>query len=245
MLKEFAEYLEQRPAPFIQNVDGINYSDKKLYELDTPAPETLKAGSLNSIVDYINKGVDKDTAFPPLRYIINVLSPTLVELVSETKNDGQRWKRISCEAVIPNIKYGQFLDIELFNIMLQSNFEDSAQRKEVLAIIGNITDGVITEHKSDGISQSVNIKAGIQRVGTARVPNPVLLIPYRTFSEIEQPVSPFVLRLKSNGEGNLPSAALFEADGARWRLEAMNSICKFFAQRLVDSIDAGNVVLLA
>lgn len=66
MLKEFAEYLEQRPAPFIQNVDGINYSDKKLYELDTPAPETLKAGSLNSIVDYINKGVDKDTAFPPL-----------------------------------------------------------------------------------------------------------------------------------------------------------------------------------
>ena len=38
MLKEFAEYLEQRPAPFIQNVDGINYSDKKLYELDTPAP---------------------------------------------------------------------------------------------------------------------------------------------------------------------------------------------------------------
>lgn len=245
MLKEFAEYLEQRPAPFIQNIDGVNYSDKKLYELGAPAPETLKAGSLISIVDYINKDVDKETAFPPSRYIINVLSPILVELVSETKRDGQRWKRISCEAVIPNIKYGQFIDVELFNIMLQSNFKDSEQRKEVLAVIGNITDGIITEHKSDGISQSVNIKAGIQRVGTARVPNPVLLVPYRTFSEIEQPVSPFVLRLKSGGEGSVPSAALFEADGAKWRLEAMNNICVFFEQRLTHAIEEGKVVLLA
>jgi len=54
--------------------------------------------------------------------------------------------------------------------------------------------------------------------------NPIRLRPYRTFREIEQPASLFVLRLQKGRDGELPRAALFEADGGQWKLEACQAI---------------------
>lgn len=49
------------------------------------------------------------------------------------------------------------------------------------------------------------------------------LRPYRTFREVEQPASEFVFRLRSlNGE--VPWCALFEADGGKWKLDAVLKI---------------------
>ena len=45
------------------------------------------------------------------------------------------------------------------------------------------------------------------------------LRPYRTFKEIDQPESQFLLRLNENG-----NIGLFEADGGMWKLEAKKSI---------------------
>jgi len=57
------------------------------------------------------------------------------------------------------------------------------------------------------------------------VPNPVTLLPYRTFNEIAQPPGRFVLRMKSGvASGQRPAVALFEADGGAWQLEAIRRI---------------------
>src|SRR5437870_4623366 len=84
---------------------------------------------------------------------------------------------------------------------------------------------VATRQGSDGFSQTVTVKAGITRVEKAIVPNPVTLIPFRTFREVEQPSSSFILRLTG---GEKPKAALFEADGGQWKLEAIKNIKAFF-----------------
>ncbi len=54
------------------------------------------------------------------------------------------------------------------------------------------------------------------------------LRPYRTFAEVEQPASQFVFRINQNAQ-----MALFEADGGKWRLEAINNIANYLKESLV------------
>ena len=55
------------------------------------------------------------------------------------------------------------------------------------------------------------------------------LAPYRTFLEVEQPESDFVLRV--NKEAKL---ALFEADGGFWKLEAVRLVKEYLSDNLKD-----------
>lgn len=64
------------------------------------------------------------------------------------------------------------------------------------------------------------------------MPNPVYLAPYRTFREVTQPLSPFVLRMKQGREGGLPTVALFEADGGKWKLDAIAFIRDFLREKI-------------
>ena len=61
------------------------------------------------------------------------------------------------------------------------------------------------------MSQKTTIKTGAENLSEVKVPNPVVLAPYRTFSEVDQPESKFIFRLES-GKEDTPLAALFEAD---------------------------------
>jgi hypothetical protein len=49
------------------------------------------------------------------------------------------------------------------------------------------------------------------------------LAPYRTFPEVAQPVSSFVFRARCP-EASQPMLMLVEADGGRWKVEAMNTL---------------------
>ncbi|KHO31340.1 hypothetical protein OR63_10900, partial [Clostridium tetani] len=79
----------------------------------------------------------------------------------------------------------------------------------------------------DGVSQAATIKTGVASVNEVKVPNPVVLAPFRTFPEIEQPESKFIFRMQSG-----PRAALFEADGGAWRNEAMIKIKAYLEEQL-------------
>jgi hypothetical protein len=59
----------------------------------------------------------------------------------------------------------------------------------------------------------------------------VTLAPYRTFREVEQPRSEFLFRLRNKAPDNLPECALFEADGGRWKLDAMLTIKEWLKDR--------------
>ncbi len=76
----------------------------------------------------------------------------------------------------------------------------------------------------------VQARAGVALVSDVAVPNPILLCPYRTFRDVPQPSSLFVLRVRS-GQG-LPEAGLFEADGGAWRLTAIERIKQWLTEQL-------------
>lgn len=85
----------------------------------------------------------------------------------------------------------------------------------------------------DGVTQTVTAKQGVAFVQEVAVPNPVTLAPYRSFPEISQVESEFVLRVRAGrSEGELPTIALFEADGGRWQLEAVRRVKDYLKQRV-------------
>lgn len=246
MLKELVEHLEKRPAPVFENYGGRRYSDKPLFAVDEPTPDTINTTTLESVADYINDMVDNKTAFPLGRIIVHIVSPTTVEVLSECADDGKRYHRIAAKAVIPDIPFGRFLDCEMFNITMQTAFVENEARAELLKIVGNIyVDSTVTT-SDDGMAQNVTLRAGIQRLASAKVANPFVLAPYRTFPEVEQPESPFVFRLQSGRGESAPMAALFEADGAAWRLNAIKNIREYFGCVLgEDKLKSGDIVILA
>ncbi len=205
-------------------VDGRQYSDKTLIAVTDPVPAALLLSTLDSLIDYAKKE-------SPDNPIIHVASPVEVRLLSCLHGDFQQR---SCFAIAhcepPKFEFGRFIQHEDFMISLQALFVDTGDRAAVLKTIGNLADENVATYEDDGVSQKVTVKTGVTRREEAKVPNPVTLAPYRTFGEVAQPASPFIFRMKSGSE--LPSCALFEADGGLWRLMAVDSLKVYLNKKL-------------
>ena len=66
------------------------------------------------------------------------------------------------------------------------------------------------------------------------IPSPCSLRPFRTFPEVEQPMSKFIFRMRERRDETIESA-LYEADGGAWRNEARKNICGYLREKLKDT----------
>lgn len=224
--KDALQYLVELGDSGIYDVEGQKYATKNLSHIKMPKPAALETRTLTALIDYIKSEVDEKSSDCLL---VHIISPSKVALYSELREDGERETYMECSALLPNIYYGRFLEVEQFNIMLQSNFVDAYDRSKLLLVTGKITDSAVKEVGDDGVSQAVTIKTGVAQVNDVVVPNPATLAPYRTFPEIEQPASSFIFRMQSG-----PEAAIFEADGGAWRNTAMKSIKEYLDKNLAE-----------
>lgn len=200
------------------------YTTANLNRVKGPKAATLTVSTLTGLVDYIKSNLD----LLPEQLLIQVKSHDEVRLYSPLNIDREREEFLRVEAILPNnIVYNRFLGTEEFNIMLQSSFVDVGEKEVLLKYTGLVRDEAVKDTGDDGISQKVTIKTGIASLGEAIVPNPVVLAPYRTFPEIEQPTSKFIFRMQSG-----PRAALYEADGGAWRNDAMTKIKSYLEEQL-------------
>ena len=99
----------------------------------------------------------------------------------------------------------------------------------------SILDEIIVDNFAGGGGAST----GIELAATVEVRPYVNLQPFRTFLEVAQPESMFLLRLKEGG-----NVGLFEADGGVWRLEATRNIAGYFEENLKELVESGRVVVL-
>lgn len=237
MLKEFVSYLLEMNRPEIVDVDGVKYSTRSLNKLNVEHDiSALKLRSLSGLIDYVKSNFDTDTK----QFMIHVESPTTVSLYDPLNPENDRRQYIKTTALLPNIQFDRFLNREAFNIQLQSMFIQTPELEKVLKFVGSVSEEQSKDTTDNGVSQKVVAKVGVATVDTVEVPNPVYLKPFRTFVEVEQPISAFVLRMK---EG--PAVALFEADGAAWEINAMHNIKEYLNENLTDEIDSGRVIIIA
>ena len=87
--------------------------------------------------------------------------------------------------------------------------------------------------------REVEARQGVSLKALVQVKPRVALRPFRTFLEVEQPESEFLLRLDDDG-----NVGLFEADGGMWQQTAKASITAYFEDKLAQEVKDGKIVVM-
>ena len=230
MLKSFIQYIVGLSAPIVQEIDGDTYSDKQLHRIQhIPYAESIGMNTLSSLIEYIKSGVDTFGG----KMIIHVQSPTQVALYSALDVERNRENVVVVRANVPEFRFNAFDGHESFVIGVQSKFVDdpTTDKALLLKFAGTVEAGSVAEYGDDGISQKATVKTGIASKGDAIIPSPARLKPFRTFVEVDQPVSSFIFRMKDDRCGGV-QCALFEADGGAWKISAMEAIKAYLIKEL-------------
>jgi hypothetical protein len=231
MIKEALEYIIGQAKPEVYEINDRTYTMDNLKRVkEELTADTIEFSTLQGIVTYLKSNIDD----LPYNMIVHVISPTQVAVLSELNLDREREIPVGAKAIIPEFRFGIFMDSEEFLIGMQSKFvPDNEDYAAVLAYAGTTEAGTVQQYSDDGVSQSATVKVGISRKEQGIVPNPVTLTPYRTFTEVEQPSSKFIFRM-DNKRSDGVTCALFEADGKSWRKDAMDNIKKYLEDQLQD-----------
>lgn len=213
-------------------IGGETYSIGALVRIEPadkrpqPTVSALAIHSLTGLVGYVKSGKD------PVIGLVHVESPTRVSVVSPVFGHlKQRETFVVAEIAEEAHPWKVQHDLENFQVWLRSRFIPTDDSEGLLKMLGNVKDGAVKTAVDDGFSQEVEVRIGASLKGSDRPKNPIMLQPYRTFREVEQPMSECVVRLYSNSAG-LPKVALFESDGGAWRLEAVQKIVRYLSENL-------------
>lgn len=238
MIKDALKYLVGMGEAKVQDVtlpDGTvqTYTDKPLTRLSKHIPMADEMGmrTLTGLVDYIKSRIDNMAP----KMIVQVVSPVEVKLFSMLDEERNREHLVTVNAQIPGFNYDKFIDHETFCINVQSKFIDDpgTDKAIILKFAGTVEQGSVAEYGDDGVTQKATVKTGIASKTDAVVPNPVKLRPFRTFIEVEQPVSEFIFRMKQDKYDGI-FCAIFEADGGAWKNAAMKNIKDYLEFELAE-----------
>ena len=237
MLKEFAQYLQSLKENQTYDIHGDIYSDEKLVRIapHVARPSSIKVTGLDSVVKLVKNELD---VFDNLPLFIRVDGPRKVSVFTTYDSEMKRDDLYEAACDVPDFQEG-FRGHEKSIIELRSRFAPGEGVDYLLELLSRMSkeNGVTTN--DNGVSQTVEARTGVSLKQMVAVKPRVVLCPYRTFTEVEQPESEFLLRLDDDG-----NVGLFEADGGMWKMDAKVRICNYFEDRLSDQISAGQVVVM-
>ena len=218
------------------DISGQTYADRELYRIPphVDRPDTIFVSSLDSIVKLIRTELDKvgTTVF------VHAQKYNLVEVMTTYLDDFSRNRLYRAQADVPDFRPG-WREHEDALIELRSLFVPNEGTAYLLDLLSRMSDESRVTTTDNGVTQQVEAKQGVALNALVDVKPRVQLQPFRTFLEVAQPESEFLLRVDaSRGIG------FFEADGGVWKLEAKQNIAQYFEEKLAPEIAAGKVVVM-
>lgn len=241
MLKEFIEHIQKTTQPVIQQVEGRTFvisgcSDVKELHPAIYHPDTLPLSSLEALVTMVQTEAEHVTE--PL--YITIPTPLTVRCFGQPDPDARYFRQVYYEAKaadVPGFQDG-FREQEKAIIELRSRFAPSEGVDYLLDLLSRISKDSGVTTNDNGISQTVEARQGVALKANVQVRPRVSLRPFRTFQEVEQPESEFLLRLDEDGR-----IGLFEADGGMWKLTARRTVKAFLESALEEAAAAGAVYI--
>lgn len=240
---KYLTQLKTKPEEHIVDIGNDRYlvinDDGNVQEIIPTAilaNDPLEINTLSGMIKYIKANLDR--VDKPL--ILQVKNETQVLLMGTLASDGRRETLAVAQAIIQYFDFNNFLDSENFVIAFQSKFVRNNDRDILLQVMGKVVEESVKDTGDDGISQAISIRSGVASKADVKVPNPVTLIPYRTFVEVKQPESKFVFRMKDG-----PRGAIFEADGGAWRNQAISNIREYLENNLREEISKRKITIIA
>lgn len=243
MLEAIANWIEKRardafPVQTIEHA-GMTYADRAVTRLadEPPVPdiEPLGVTTLTALVAYILANPDKVDDF-----VVHVESPTMVNVHTIAYGEKQvRQTWLIANAIVPELMLSVdpdpdnawWVPISNLAIHLRTCFQEDEARTELVKFLGNWVETDSIAVSDDGVTQEVTVRSGLSLAKGGSAPSLMDLTPIRTFEEVDQPKSPFVVRVRKGG-----TAALFTADGGTWRPEAIRSIGEYLREELGEGV---------
>lgn len=226
----------------VVEICGKTYTNRSLHRYDSPEKaQPLKANSLTALVDYIG------CCYPEMkkheRMIIHVESPTRVRLISCLDAERSRETLFETNAIVSEFQFNQWYDQERFMIEMQANFQMTDDLNAILKFAGNVEKRNDQTYSDNGTTQVATMQVGVASKADVIVPNPVELIPFRTFQEVPQPSSKFVFRM---GDKEVPAFKIVEAENGIWKNEAVQNIKNYLEARLGDMAEfiSSNIIII-
>ncbi|MGN0616487.1 hypothetical protein [Ruminococcus flavefaciens] len=236
MDRSAVEKIVELGAPNIHIEGGYVYSDKELKVIQEPKVRTLPFHTLSGLV-YALLAEHENFVAPLLVSVTDEDTVTVHSAISSI--DRMREVPYTVNAELIDIPFNRRLDYETMMITLKSKFVETPELLELVKLLGTITEENSAQLSDDGFTQTVVVRKGIALKDNKAVNPIVKLKPYRTFNEVEQPESQFLLRLSEGG-----NVALYEADGGAWKLQARRNVADYLKSALADLIEAGRVIVV-
>jgi hypothetical protein len=236
--KEFVDSIVALAPPTEFKIGDKTFSSNPLTEIQ-PQPPFLPAKiEVCTLLGFADLVRNKLESLDVAKWLILVQAFNKVALVSLTTDEWGRRSRLIEASPVPfeSFPFGSFQAQENFIIWVASRFADTPDKQYVLATASSLTNEAVNLSEDDGFTQKATVKAGMKTAATVTLKGAVDLAPFRTFPDIGQPVSRFVFRAKSGDSG--PALMLVEADGGKWKLDAMQGIKAY-----LDSLKLGLPVI--
>lgn len=230
MIKEALAWIEDRIHGLPIDSEADLYTRPVFLPPEKPLATPLQTSSLLGLVQYLVVNVDE----LPLDDLLIEVSSTHASLFSTLPTvTNDRRRECYIQAVAPERKHpwGLFMDQDRFLIWLLSGFvrDDHLLALAELAKVASSEQTV--ESRDSGVSQTLTVRRGA-KLAVETVEPIRTLQPYRTFAEVDEPQSHFLLRVKDSAP---PQFALFTADGDAWQLEAARLVASYLRRALSDN----------
>ena len=221
----------------VVEIDGQKFGKggfSVIRKIDRPTP--IKGKSLTGLIDYLRCNRDNLDTTKLFIQINGHNSVSLFSTIEDSDKGRSEFFEAELDSALPVFRFEQYISIEEFIIKTRALFQNTADLDLAIATISRVTNLNATELADDGLSQGIQVKRGVSGALTdsTETKGVYTLAPYRTFRELKQPESQFILRLKAANSESMPMVALFDAEGEIWRHNAVLDIKSWLIEQLGD-----------
>ncbi|MGM9627283.1 MAG: hypothetical protein ACI3V4_04220 [Faecousia sp.] len=241
MLKAAIEKIQELCAPQLIKVDGHNYladrSGCTEVKPELEMVENINLSSLDALVKFVKtEAIQRhDTVY------ITIPDHKTVQCLTSPNNDlrlNREYLYTAHATDVPGWSEKVTLSFEEALIALRTRFQPATDTEYALRLLSNITTGGKVTYNDNGVATSIVTRKGIDLQSNEAIKPIIKLRPYRTFQEVQQPESQFLIRINERG------ITFIEADGGMWKMEARNTVKKYLEESLKAEADAGRVVIV-
>lgn len=215
------------------NLELVRKMQVEINRLEDPIqndrrPSMLRCKSLRGLVDFLYENHDN---FLPENITIMVLDHnTVVALDRVTGAKVERTAIIQADTVdYRSMEFNRDLSQEEAIIQLQTRCVRTDVVDMLIYALSGLSYIENVKSSDDGVKNDINMTSQMQ-YNNGKPDSIVSIRPYRTFPEVEQPESQFLVRI--GHQGTTPTVQLVETDGGMWKIQALKNI-KAYLESLV------------
>lgn len=241
MLQKFIDHIQKTTQPLITEVSGSTFritSDGDVKEILPTIfhPDTLTLNSLDALIKMVK--TEASEQYTPL--YITIPDHMTVRCFGQPDAAERYYRQVYYEANstdVPGWAEKNSLGFEEAQIALRTRFQETPDTLYAMKLVSDISLGAKVIYNDNGIATTITTQKGVALQTNEQIRPLVKLRPYRTFQEVEQPESIFLIRVSDRG------ISFIEADGGMWKLAARETIKTFLEERLAQEVTEGSVII--